>query len=376
MQEKTVLIIGASARAAAWSAARAGFKPYWIDRYGDYDLAGYDGAMVDAADYPAGLIARADDAPQAPWIYTGAMENHLTVLERIADLRPLMGNDRNVCKIIRDPQRVAACYDRAAIPRPGMPSPDKTAIDNCRYLIKPVHSAGGFGITDYLAGRPLRKDHYLQQFIEGEGRSAVYISNGRDARLLGVTRQLVGEGEWYAPPYAYCGSIGPLAVNSDEKQQWIKIGEALTGEFGVRGLFGVDAIADAGRIIPIEVNPRYTASVEVIELATGLPVIAMHIQGCTGNMPAFRAVQPETMIGKAILFAPRDLHAPDLTENGDWINEHGFPRIADIPRSGSIIFKGNPLITALVTGRDESGCRESLLANTARIYEMFAGPFQ
>ena len=50
-----------------------------------------------------------------------------------------------------------------------------------------------------------------------------------------------------------------------------KLGTVLAQAFRLVGLFGVDGVLDAERFWPVEVNPRYTASVEVLEGATGLP---------------------------------------------------------------------------------------------------------
>ena len=38
----------------------------------------------------------------------------------------------------------------------------------------------------------------------------------------------------------------------------------------------MDAIQSGGQVVPLEVNPRYTASVEVIERVSGLQAIALH----------------------------------------------------------------------------------------------------
>ena len=58
-------------------------------------------------------------------------------------------------------------------------------------------------------------------------------------------------------------------MSDAEAGQWRRIGEVISGEFGLRGLFGVDAIKRQDSIYPVEANPRYTASVEVLELALG-----------------------------------------------------------------------------------------------------------
>src|SRR5206468_8888687 len=73
----SVLILGASARAAAFSARRAGLAPWCADLFADADLRRLCPVRrIDVADYPAGLVTALADAPPGPVLYTGALENY------------------------------------------------------------------------------------------------------------------------------------------------------------------------------------------------------------------------------------------------------------------------------------------------------------
>ena len=95
--------------------------------------------------------------------------------------------------------------------------------------------------------------------------------------LIGVTRQLIG-----APgsPFAYRGSIGPVTISERLKARLDLMGRVLASEFALVGLFGVDFILRDDEPWPVEVNPRYTASVEVLELALGRSLLAEHLRAC------------------------------------------------------------------------------------------------
>ena len=70
MSDKPLIIIGASARAAAFSAYRAGYTPYWLDQFGDEDLRQrFRGEIITG--YPKEAIALIGKAPDAPFIFTG-----------------------------------------------------------------------------------------------------------------------------------------------------------------------------------------------------------------------------------------------------------------------------------------------------------------
>ena len=373
MGNKPLIIIGASARAAAFSAYRAGYTPYWLDRFGDEDLhQRFRGTVV--PNYPKEAAELIAGAPDAPFIFTGALENHPSVLERLCGQRTLLGNSRPVCSRVRDPALLYEALQRNRIACPEIrmvkrgqissmpphavsgglsPSPDN-------WLLKPLRSAGGMGIEHY-DGQLVDELYYLQQYLAGESCSAVFVGGRGHCRLLGVTRQLVGLPEFHAGEFSYCGSIGPLELNESDREQWRRIGQAIAGEFNLTGLFGVDAIKRQDRIYPVEVNPRYTASVEALELALEVKAIKFHCDACEGRRIEVEASVPRRLIGKAILFAPEDLIFSPCA--GD-----GFS-IADIPAAGTAIKQGQPILTVLVNGNSIDSITHSLKRAARSIYK-------
>ena len=254
MNGKPLIVIGVSARAAAFSAHRAGYAPYWIDHFGDEDLREQFSGQA-APDYPDGLVECLRQAPDAPFMFTGALENHPGVLEQLARLRPLLGNASHSCLQARDPAVLGAAWCRNNIPGPEMLAAGAKPPPDRNWLAKPVRGAGGMGIRPY-DGEPVGVDCYLQERIPGPVFSAVFIGARQRCRLLGVTRQLVGLPEFHAGPFSYCGSIGPMALSASERTQWQALGAVLSREFALTGLFGVDAVKHGDGLCPVEVNPQ------------------------------------------------------------------------------------------------------------------------
>ena len=97
-----LVIVGASARAAAQSALRAGYEPWCIDLFADRDLRAFASVQrCPWSDYPQGIHILLREAPKsAPVLLTGAMENHLFEVEKIAHIRPLL-DDNSVHEIGR-----------------------------------------------------------------------------------------------------------------------------------------------------------------------------------------------------------------------------------------------------------------------------------
>src|SRR5262249_2487033 len=147
---------------------------------------------------------------------------------------------------------------------------------------------------------------YLQEFVEGESASVVFAGDGSGARLLGVTRQLVGAGWLNAGPFRYCGGVGLLPLEKGLQGALEGLGRVLARRAGLRGLFGVDGVLRGGAFWPVEVNPRYPASVEVLEYATGLAALRWHREAFVpgGRLPAGAPARTAAdCVGKAVLFA-------------------------------------------------------------------------
>ena len=106
------------------------------------------------------------------------------------------------------------------------------------------------------------------------------------------------------------------------------------------------------KIYPVEVNPRYTASVEVLELALGIHAVKYHCDACRNRSVNIEERVPRHLIGKAILFAPKDLIFEECEIDGF--------SIADIPAQGTEIKQGHPITTVMVTGNSIFSIQESL----------------
>ena len=282
--QNRLLILGASTRAAAESACRAGFLPVCGDMFGDDDLRKV-AEVHTVADYPNGLIEVAQRIPASDWIYTGALENCPKLVGRISQRHRLLGNPADVLNAVRDPFRVAEILTAANLP--ALCVRNETHTGNAgigEWLRKPRRGGGGRAIRVWnseIEDRPGRGEpFYLQEYVAGTPVSAVFLASRLNCRPVGITRQLVGEQELHATRFAYCGSLGPLRLPEDLTQQIAKIGRILATECNLRGLFGIDFMLRDGTVFLTEVNPRYTASVEVLELAGGKPLLRWHCRAC------------------------------------------------------------------------------------------------
>ncbi len=92
-----------------------------------------------------------------------------------------------------------------------------------------------------------------------------------------MTRQLPG---MPGSPFAYRGNIGPSLVPAPLMSRLRQLGNVLISAFRLVGLFGVDYIQHDDEPWLVEINPRYTASAEVFELATHRTLLTEHLRAC------------------------------------------------------------------------------------------------
>ena len=373
MSEPDLLIVGASARAAAISAYKAGRFPICIDQFADFDLRRkFPGQKVGASAYPGGIPGLAASLNKLPFIYTGAMENHLDVLEELQSYHTLHGNTADTCRMLRDPLGLRACWNDAGIFHPRVSKPAEIADDSPdRWLLKPVHGSGGQGIRPFSKGMTMPTDEfYLQQFIAGESQAAVFLGTGEQSRLVGVTQQLIGEKFLNAASYSYCGSIGPLEIDQQALQQWQLIGDALCERFSLKGLFCVDAICVEDDIYPVEVNPRYSASVEVLERAYDLSLLDLHFKACEDALSTTIFSSPGVN-AKAYLFAGGRLRSPQDTSR-IYNDEGESAETADIPMPGTIIEKCHPMMTVFASATNVQEAQQALRRKASLYYNQFS----
>lgn len=363
----SLLVVGASARAAAVSIERAGLKPCAADMFCDSDLTTLC-QCVRLSPYPHAAERHMSDFQADAWMFVGGLENQPDLVGTLAERMPLLGNSCEVLNNIRDPWRVARVLREHGISVPRILPPGHRPKTG-DWICKPLRSCGGKRVfswnSDTEGGTSKRtvaldddSERVFQQRIIGRTVGAVFVADAVNSQLVGVTEQLTGT-EWLgADGHIYSGSIGPLLMGGSMQRQLGDIGAALTSAFRLRGIFGVDAIWDGADIWPIEVNPRYTASVEVLERALDISIVRAHVQGCQYKLPSLKVPRrPRYVSGKAILYAQHDvLISSRLLDLIEAINSDGASSsIADIPHGGQRIAKGHPVVTLLADAADCPG---------------------
>jgi hypothetical protein len=270
--------------------------------------------------------------------------------------------------------------------------------------------------------------------MEGPVLSAQFISDDSDTMLLGVTEQLVGERWLHASPFGYSGNLGPLVIPDQLSASLRRLGALLTQSFRLLGIWGLDFILRDNTAIPIEVNPRYTAAIELFELSVRCGLLMKHSicfptetqdrrstlihkpvqnvasterrlgahmegRGSCRAAPLSRSAGASpsrtsddrvwdktarrdsgihldhTILGKAVYFAPCRIVFPAY---GPWDEEFAgdfdpwrLPTFADIPDPCTVIETGAPVLTFFTTGSTTTDCRAKLIQQAAELDRLF-----
>jgi predicted ATP-grasp superfamily ATP-dependent carboligase len=389
-----LLIAGVSTRAAAESAARAGFAVCAIDAFADLDQHPLVRPRSLGPDFTPGAAARAaQDLSCDAVVYLSNFENHPNAIRTLAAGRALWGNPPDVVSRVRDPLMLAE-----ALKKRGMAVPEvrlkRDTIDRLKpdtadrlklnpmdavgrqWLVKPLSSGGGQRIRAWQPDTDLPRGCYLQEFIEGPSGSVVFVAAAGRAVPLGISRQLVGEKALGAEGYQYCGSIletvrpegsSDLLFQEALVERACALAHGVADAFGLVGLGGIDFVARHGVPYPVELNPRWCASMELLERAYGTSILGTHAAACTSSLlPDFdllEAQNPRGAVGKAVVYARRDVNVGDTRP---WLSDD---EIRDIPRPGVHVPAHRPVCTVFADGRDASAVYAGLLRRAERVYE-------
>lgn len=363
-----LLLIGLTTRALAESARRAGCDAVTVDYFGDVDTRRlYPNLSLRerGLGYSAPALARlAREIPYDAVMYGGGLENHPDVVAELAEGKVLLGNLPAVLRRVRDPSVLFPYLASRGfnVPSTILSPADETPASG-RWLVKPVAGGGGQGVRPWRGGRvPPRQ--MLQARIAGVPASAIFVANGRESVVLGWSRQL------HAPTtFRYAGNVLPLEAPDDTLDEVRRLAQTLTEEFGLMGLNGIDFVLRGGRPVLVEVNPRYSASMELVDRAADTAVLALHLAAFGGHLPdpalARAALHPTGeagVHGKAIVYARR---AVSLADSPGWIARG----VRDVPHPGEIIGKGHPICTVFASGSSVPACLTRLRAAETSILE-------
>lgn len=354
-------------------AVRDGYTVTALDYFGDSDLRALCPSHSLLRDYadkaysPRALVTASKSVAAAAVTYGASFENHPDLVEELSVGRVLLGNTPETLRRVRDPFELQRILGEGGFSFPEtcleIKSHESRVVRHLaqRWLWKPLRGGGGthvrwLGDADMGEGIVQEYEGIVQEYIEGMVCSFSFVANGQEARVIGVTEQLIGLPEFGTGDFRWCGNLSPPRVPEAELdaiwQQADPIAAYLTAHFGLRGLNGVDFVWRDKRIWVLEINPRPSASTELFDG----PLFDWHVRGCLGEpiRPSW-SLRLTRSVGKVVVFAPYDLTVGDTQH---WRSHE----LRDIPHNNEHIRQGHPICTALATAATPVDCLQQLRA--------------
>lgn len=335
-----VLVAGFATRHVAQSAFRAGYAVCAVDHFCDQDLYWYTQDQLkfdELEELPAAVEEMSTRHQFDMLIVTSGAEDLSTGLS-------LCGTSREKIARFLDKLDTQAFFEGLGVPVPGL-----LREGNYPAMIKPRRGAGGWrnaiisSREDLVTWQELYPDvpYLLQEVIDGIPSSVCCVADGARARAITTNEQIL-RGENGAS-FGFCGSITPL--KHPEKNPLITLAEKIAAASGCRGTIGVDFMYGT-KPWAIEINPRFQATVDTVEQATGCNMFQLHVDACRGVLPE-SSPRPTQFAARSILFADRDL---TIRAN----LAHLFPIVADIPYPDTSFEKGQAIVSVYGWGKTKT----------------------
>ncbi len=336
--KKSVLIAGFATRHVACSAWKAGYDVYSVDHFCDRDLFWYTRDAI--------KFEELEDLPSACAEMTGRHHIDMAVFtsgaEALHPAVPVKGTPPDRIDRFLDKQKTQDFFEELGIPVPRIAGEGQFPA-----MIKPRTGSGGW--RNRVVRNPGEKLNWeiefenppciAQEVVSGIPASVCCLANGGQAVAVSTNEQILrGED---AAPYGFSGSVTPFV--SPVSGQMVSYAEKIAASSGCVGSIGIDFMAGDG-VWAIEVNPRFQATLDTVETATGINLFEAHIRACDGVLPATRPA-PHQYAVRTILFAGRDLTVTrDMSRLA--------PAVADIPWPGTEFEEGQAVVSVFGRGRD------------------------
>ncbi|MDZ4851611.1 MAG: ATP-grasp domain-containing protein [Pirellulaceae bacterium] len=408
-----ILAIGASARSAAQSIQQAKHQVVALDLFVDRDLSEIAHCAA-IREFPESIVEQAASWPDSSILLCGGMENYPEVVAELEKTHPIIGPNSKQILALRELENLARWVDAAEdndwlrFPESSFPKERKTSVIDIepsaddgaavppfdQRLWKPVRGSAGMRIKKLTVNEPVDFSlGYAQRFISGPVLGITFLCRPGSTCILGAMRNVTlsdlvpvsFEHEIHSP-FQYAGSMGPIDLKhhvAARLEQWV---DKTAQSIEYCGLLQADFIVgNDGFLYLLEFNPRWTASMELIEFSTGLNLVQEQIDAQFGSsrspirFPASNSTNRHAQWMKRILYASQrqtisketsdammqrstsrwnssNELSTEVTNNVGW---------ADIPNADTQIDSGTPIATILAkqTRNRSSDARHSMAPN-------------
>jgi len=262
MNLKSLCLIGASCRAAAQAAKRAGIDTiYAWDEFLDADL------IEIAHSQPLSELGNEalpeNPTGRIPLVLCGGMENRPELLEPWIEQGFRCGVTAKSLRQLRSLDSLEDWAKQTGIrwpetmkfPPSKSPSQALDLLKDARgWLVKPLNKAGGIHIQrvpdtdqdhDFTKREFSQDEWYLQKEIPGTSIGVTYCSYLQETCLVGIAQGIPAASMDAPLPFIYSGNIAPYPSAPKLISKLRKFGEIVASQTSVQGLWQADFLIDS-----------------------------------------------------------------------------------------------------------------------------------
>ncbi len=347
-----VLVAGFATRHVATSAHNAGYEVHCVDSFCDLDLAAVTASCTRFSELSE-LQGTVEDVCRRMHFDIVAATSCAESLDLSSVGQKICGSDPKVAAYFLDKKNIQDFFEKNGIPCPKiLPEGVYPA------MIKPCNGAGGWRNTKAETAEDEARwcamwenEPYIrQEIVGGIPCSVSCISDGKKAVAVSFNEQILrgGSGE---RAYGFSGAITPM--KHPLESEIVKCAERAVSLSGCVGSVGVDFMAADDRFWAIEINPRFQATMDVVERSRGINLFQAHVDASRGILPHAYTGEYLQYAARKVIFAPRDMTVKDdLSKCG--------ADIADIPALGTEIEEGGAVLSVYGCGASRAEALESL----------------
>lgn len=345
-----ILLVATSARCLAQKAKQAGLAVLVVDCFADEDTTKAAVACVKVSSLALLPLTTAVASLQKTYaishiVYGSGLERHGDSLRYLQRHFTIFGNTSEVVAHTQSHDFFATL---AALNIP-FPTIAKQLPTSGKWLVKPLAGEGGYGIMEWDTN-PIPADCYLQQYIDGQTMSLLFVAGCDGVIIYGTHRQdTIASG---CQPYIFAG-VSSCIVADDIWQTITNWAKKIAPALGLRGLCGIDFVVADGLCYLLEVNPRPTASMQLYSDN----LLVQHLQCFLQPMPCLAYAAPVGYY--RIIFASRQLRITAQMLQEKWL--------VDRTKIGVLVSKGQPICS--IIGGSQSTLAKRLLLLNQQLYK-------
>ena len=258
-------------------------------------------------------------------IIGSGFEGKYDVLRKANEILPLYASPLSVFKCMENSILFFETLKSLGVPFPQVSlSADSFKDVGSDWILKDLSSSGGLGIKKPFE-RKSKNSQYFQKLLPGTAVSLSFFADGKNVIPLGYSKPVTTSQSNL--PFVFCGLDGPIELNGSVDQEALRLSKLIVQKFKLKGFNGIDFLVSDNVVYVLDLNPRITASFEILQDSYSFCFFEKHIhltrdiQGNTFIPENFPAMKKKIISGFRIIYAQSDFYMNEYCQESLFNNK-------------------------------------------------------